>query len=93
MAKGRAPNDWDAEHVALTAPVIFLDGMTSIGLRDGVIHATLETFVYDTEGEGSPYRKRTVVAHLRMGVEGARSMHSALSKALLALAPNPSKPS
>lgn len=68
------------------APFIFLDGVVTQGLGNGIGNMTLEARRFGVVG-GKVVADRVVVAHLRMGIDGLHSLKAACDAMLLLAMP------
>jgi hypothetical protein len=71
------------------APFIFFDNAAVFGYYNGIVHVTLETGRHTPAADGGIATDRVIVAHLRMNLEAAKSLKSALDGALLMATPPP----
>lgn len=75
------------------APFIFIDGAITYGFGEGIGNVTLEALRFG-KVNGKVVTDRVVVAHLRMGIIGLRSLKGACEAMLLQSMPveNPEGP-
>ena len=65
------------------APFVYFDAAPTIGYTNGTLQVTLEAARLYPGPAGKTVCERVLVAHLRMNARAARSLRSALDKALL----------
>lgn len=75
------------------APFLYFDQAGVSGHLNGVIRVTLEAGRIMPGENNKVFQDRVVVGHLRMTLPAARSLRSALDRALLIAAPPPSQAS
>lgn len=64
------------------APFLYFESVPNFGTNDGICNITLEAMKY-TAVSGKIEKERVPVAHLRMGMNAAKSLHDALGKMFL----------
>ena len=70
------------------APFIFCDNAPVFGYYNGIVHVTLEAVRRMPGADGqSVFVDRAITAHLRMNLEAARALRSALDGAILMATP------
>jgi hypothetical protein len=70
------------------APFLYFDGAPNYGINNGVLNISLEAVRF-TPINGDIVPDRVIVAHLRMWVQAALALKTALDRALLLAAPVP----
>jgi hypothetical protein len=68
------------------APFLYFDGAPNFGVNNGIVNVTLEAVRFSAINQ-QIVPDRVIVAHLRMGIQAATALKSALEKALLLAAP------
>src|SRR3712207_5668642 len=68
------------------APFIYFDAASTYGYSEGVANITLEAFRNMSVG-GRVVRDRVIVAHLRMSLQAAQDLRTALDGVLLMASP------
>ncbi len=72
------------------APFIFVEGVSSQGLRNGIAALTLEALRHVSDGNSIAI-ERVVVAHVRMPLVAIASLQTAIDAIRLMSAPTPSE--
>ena len=75
------------------APFLYFDNAPVFGYFNGVVRVTLEVFRDMNGPNREVVTDRVIVGHLRMSIEAAKSLKSALEGALLIAMPAQNRPS